>query len=91
MTVQDDLATVRQQLAHLGPWRGAVGDEALARLERRLEQADKLAETVRNHVRPDVWIAGHPHHGASLSPADTGTTTSEALAAALAEWDGEGA
>jgi hypothetical protein len=43
-----------------------------------------VARAAQAYIRPDVWIEGHPLHGASIFPDLNSSTTSEALRDALA-------
>lgn len=78
---------MREQLRHLGAHRGAVGDEALDRLEARLGKADRLARAVRAYC-------GTSH--ADCAPKDPDDEfdlgcSLQPLSAALVEWDGDAA
>ena len=82
VTWQDDLATVRQYVDDAYPL-----DTALALIEARLEQADRLARAVRTYC-------GTSH--ADCAPKDPDDEfdlgcSLQPLSAALVEWDGDAA
>jgi len=69
----------------------ALADAALIALLRN-HAADLIAvaRAAQAYIRPDVWIEGHPLHGASIFPDLNSSTTSEALRDALAPLIAEG-
>ena len=64
------------------PVPGTMSDEEFAAFA-ALADLEALVEAAKEHLRPDVWIHGHPYHGPTLG-VETATTTSENLRAALA-------
>ena len=57
----DHAEVVRQQLLHLGPLRGAVGQESLDAL---VAERDRLREALGDAVDVAIWMSGSP----SFSP-----------------------
>ncbi len=70
---------------YLGPDRNdPVAGEKWGEVPEYIAAVDALEALVRaveNHIRPDVWIDGHPFHGTPVKPHHTPTTSEELVAA----------
>jgi hypothetical protein len=92
MTPLDALKAAEKAATKKELWKFREDPDAalIALLRNHAADLIAVARAAQAYIRPDVWIEGHPLHGASIFPDLNSSTTSEALRDALAPLIAEG-